>query len=67
MSKILWKQNKTQFPAVRALLAKFSNDVDVFKVEVTPSIQQLCFWGTKKILEGLCGKVMEIGIDATYE
>ena len=66
MSEVLWKRDKAQLPSVRALLAKFGDDVDIFKVEVAPSVQQL-YWGMKKILEGLHGKVVEIAIDATCE
>jgi len=46
------------------LLKEFRNDVDVFDIKVEEGVEQLA-WGMKKILAGLKGKVVEIGVDTT--
>jgi len=64
MSETLWRRDKEQLPSAETLLREFSDDVDVFDIEVEEGVQQLCL-GMKKIRERLRGKVIEIGIDAT--
>jgi len=64
MSEVRWKRDKDQLPSARHLLKEFSDDVDVFDVEPSKGVQQVC-WGMKKIAMRLKGKVVEIGIDAT--
>ena len=64
MSEVLWKQDHLQLPSAKKLLQEFSDDVDVFKVNVTEGVEILC-WGIKKTLARLKGKVVEIRIDAT--
>lgn len=64
MSETMWKRDKMQLPSAEALLKEFPEDVEVFDIEVADGVEQLA-WGMKKILKGLRGKVVEIGIDAT--
>ena len=64
MSEVLWKRDHLQLPSAKKLLQEFSDDVDVFEVNVTEGVEILC-WGIKKTLARLKGKVVEIRIDAT--
>lgn len=64
MSEVLWKRDHLQLPSAKKLLQEFSDDVDVFEVNVAEGVEILC-WGMKKTLARLKGKVVEIGIDAT--
>ncbi|KAJ6563838.1 hypothetical protein B0H19DRAFT_1374489 [Mycena capillaripes] len=65
MSKILWKRAELQLPSAKILLKEFTDDVDVLDVHPADGVEQLCF-AMKRILEPLRGKVVEIGLDATY-
>ena len=64
MSEVLWKQDHMQLPSAKKLLEEFRDDVEVFAVNVAEGIQIL-YWGMKKMLGRLSGKIVEIGIDAT--
>ena len=64
MSEVLWKRDHLQLPSAKKLLQEFSDDVDVFEVNVAEGVEILC-WGMKKTLARLKGKVVKIGIDAT--
>ena len=66
MSETLWKRDKMQLPSATLLLEEFPNDVEVFDTKAEAGVEQLA-WGMKKILAGLKGKVVEIGVDATCE
>lgn len=66
MSETLWKRDRMQLPSAALLLEEFPNDVDVFNINAEEGVEQLA-WGMKKILAGLKGKVVEIGVDATCE
>ncbi len=66
MSETLWKRHQDQLLSAKMLLGDFPDDVDVFEISTADGVQQLCF-GMKRILEGLRGKIVEIGIDATCE
>ncbi|KAG2128343.1 uncharacterized protein EDB93DRAFT_1243573 [Suillus bovinus] len=65
MSEILWKKDSDQLTSAKMLLDEFGRDIDVFDVELADGVEQLC-WGMKKITQRLEGKVVEIGLDATY-
>ncbi|KAF7371915.1 SWIM-type domain-containing protein [Mycena venus] len=65
MSKILWKHAEMKLPSAKLLLKEFGNEVDVLDVHPSEGVEQLCF-AMKKIIEPLHGKVVEIGLDATY-
>jgi hypothetical protein len=65
MSEAIWKRNPDQLSSAKELLEEYPDDVEVFR-DITPpdGVQQLCF-GLKRILHGLRGKIVEIGLDAT--
>ncbi|KAF8524136.1 hypothetical protein BU17DRAFT_85239 [Hysterangium stoloniferum] len=66
MSEVFWHRDKEQLLSARKLLREFGEEVDVFDiVEVPDGVEMLC-WGMKKIIKPLDGKVVEIGVDATY-
>ncbi|KAF8513312.1 hypothetical protein BU17DRAFT_68829 [Hysterangium stoloniferum] len=66
MSEVFWHQDKEQLLSARKFLRQFGEEVDVFDiVEVPDGVEILC-WGMKKIIKPLDGKVVEIGVDATY-
>ncbi|KAJ7143889.1 hypothetical protein C8R44DRAFT_141341 [Mycena epipterygia] len=66
MSEIFWRRDDAQLPSTEKLLAEFGDDVDVFKPEDVPEGVEMVCWGMKKIAEALKGKIVEIGVDATY-
>jgi hypothetical protein len=55
-----------QISSLTISMFQFLNEVKVFDIERAGCVEQLA-WGMKKILEGLRGQVVEIGIDATCE
>ena len=67
MSETTWKRCPEQLPSARALLEEYPDEVEVF-TEISPpvGVEQLCF-GLKRVLNGLRGKIVEIGLDATCE
>ncbi len=67
MSEVIWKRDSDQLTSARILLKEFQDDVDLFEDIKTPDgVTQMCF-ALKKILHGLRGKTVEIGLDATCE
>jgi len=66
MSETLWKRDRMQLPSAELLLKEFPSEVEVFHIERAEGVEQLA-WGMKKILKGLKGRVVEIGVDATCE
>ncbi|KAF7333854.1 SWIM-type domain-containing protein [Mycena venus] len=56
MSQILWKRDD---------MKEFGDDVDVLDIQPAEGVEQVA-WVMKKIMEPLRGKVVEIGLDATY-
>ena len=67
LSKTYWRREDAQLPSAMTLLAKFNEDVDIFKPVGIPDSVEILAWGMKRIAEPLRGKVVEIGIDATCE
>ncbi|OBZ78537.1 hypothetical protein A0H81_00404 [Grifola frondosa] len=65
MSETLWKRDPEQLLSARTLLEEFKDDVDVFEVKTQDGVEQIC-WGMKRINMQLRGKIVEIGLDATY-
>ncbi|KAG6328345.1 hypothetical protein ID866_10744, partial [Astraeus odoratus] len=66
MSEVLWKKNINQLTSAQMLLGKWTAEVEVFTVEILEGVEQLC-WGMTRIAHQLSGKVVEIGLDATYK
>ncbi|KAF8463757.1 hypothetical protein DFH94DRAFT_608848, partial [Russula ochroleuca] len=65
MSETLWKRDPLQLPSATMLLRELDDDIDVFAMNKVEGVEQLC-WGMKRIGAHLKGKIIEIGIDATY-
>ncbi|KAJ6586095.1 hypothetical protein B0H19DRAFT_1250823 [Mycena capillaripes] len=66
MSEIFWRRDDLQLPSTAKLLEEHSDDVDIFKPEDIPEGVEMLCWGMKKIAGPLKGKIVEIGVDATY-
>ncbi|KAH8998067.1 hypothetical protein EDB92DRAFT_1813615 [Lactarius akahatsu] len=65
MSKTLWKKNIEPLPSVRALLSNLKDNVDILNLPEMEGIKQVA-WVMKKIVSPLQGKIIKVGIDATY-
>ncbi|KAH8985840.1 hypothetical protein EDB86DRAFT_2832929 [Lactarius hatsudake] len=65
MSETLWKKNIEPLPSVRALLSDLKDDVDILNLPEIEGVEQVA-WVMKKIISPLQGKIVEVGIDATY-
>ncbi|KAJ7217434.1 hypothetical protein C8J57DRAFT_1598609, partial [Mycena rebaudengoi] len=65
MSEMLWKHDTLQLPSAETLLREYGDEVEVLNVQPAEGVEQLA-WVMKKIAEPLRGKIVEIGIDATY-
>ncbi|KAH9051623.1 hypothetical protein EDB83DRAFT_2507093 [Lactarius deliciosus] len=57
--------NTQQIPSVKALLDELGDDVAILDLLVIDGVEQIA-WVMKKIASPLQGKVVEIGIDTTY-
>ncbi|KAJ7654535.1 hypothetical protein DFH06DRAFT_1092784 [Mycena polygramma] len=66
MSEVFWRFEDEQLPSTKKLLHQHKDDVDVFEPEDVPEGVEMLCWGMKKTAEPLRGKVVEIGVDATY-
>ncbi|KAJ7238382.1 hypothetical protein C8J57DRAFT_1566088 [Mycena rebaudengoi] len=66
MSEIFWRRDDAQLPSAEKLLHEHGDDVDVFRPEDVPEGVEMLCWGMKKIAGPLRGKIVEIGVDATY-
>ncbi|KAJ6552665.1 hypothetical protein DFH09DRAFT_925044 [Mycena vulgaris] len=66
MSEIFWRRDDAQLPSAAKLLEEHGNDVDIFTPEEVPEEVEMLCWGMKKIAGPLKGKIVEIGVDATY-
>ncbi|KAJ7712298.1 hypothetical protein B0H16DRAFT_1437028 [Mycena metata] len=66
MSEAFWRRDNLQLPSAAKLLDEHGDDVDVFTpTDVPEGVEMLC-WGMKKIAGPLKGKIIEVGVDATY-
>ncbi|KAF9033847.1 hypothetical protein BJ165DRAFT_1356948, partial [Panaeolus papilionaceus] len=66
LSEPHWRRDNQQLLSAKMLLQEYQSDVDVFEMESLPDGVEMLAWGMKKIMEPLKGKVVEIGLDATY-
>ncbi|KAJ6607050.1 hypothetical protein B0H10DRAFT_2073246 [Mycena sp. CBHHK59/15] len=66
MSEVYWRRDDAQLLSAEILLSEHGDDVDVFKPEDVPEGVEMLCWGMKKIAEPLRGRIVEIGVDATY-
>ena len=67
ISQTYWHHDGAQLPSAKKLLAKYGDDIDIFKPVGIPDGVEILTWGMKWIAEPLRGNVVEIGIDATCE
>ncbi|KAJ7336981.1 hypothetical protein DFH08DRAFT_813277 [Mycena albidolilacea] len=66
MSEPFWRFDNDQLPSTKKVLEENTDDVDIFEAQDVPEGVDMICWGMKKIAEPLKGKVVEIGVDATY-
>ncbi|KAJ6629647.1 hypothetical protein B0H10DRAFT_1764886, partial [Mycena sp. CBHHK59/15] len=66
MSEIYWRREDVQLPSATKLLEEHGDDIDLFEPEGVPEGVEMLCWGMKKIAEPLRGKIVEIGVDTTY-
>ncbi|KAJ6614515.1 hypothetical protein B0H10DRAFT_1803283, partial [Mycena sp. CBHHK59/15] len=66
LSEVYWRRDDAQLPSAEKLLQEHGDDIDLFKPEGVPEGVEMLCWGMKKIAEPLKGKIVEIGVDATY-
>ena len=66
MSETLWKRDAVQLPSVKALLSEYKDDAHLLNTPILEGVEQVA-WVMRKIIGRLCGKIVEIGLDATCE
>ncbi|KAJ7850525.1 hypothetical protein B0H14DRAFT_3664816 [Mycena olivaceomarginata] len=66
LSQGFWRRDDKQLPSTEKLLREYLDDVDVFEPEDVPDGVEMVCWGMKRIAEPLKGKIVEVGVDATY-
>ncbi|KAJ7833625.1 hypothetical protein B0H14DRAFT_2364226, partial [Mycena olivaceomarginata] len=66
LSQGFWRRDDKQLPSTEKLLREYPDDVDVFEPEDVPDGVEMVCWGMKRIAEPLKGKIVEVGVDATY-
>ncbi|KAJ7101717.1 hypothetical protein C8R44DRAFT_887916 [Mycena epipterygia] len=66
MSEPFWRFDNDQLLSTKKLLEEHTDDVNIFEPQDIPEGVEMICWGMKKIAEPLKGKVVEIGVDATY-
>ncbi|KAJ7787334.1 hypothetical protein B0H14DRAFT_3580477 [Mycena olivaceomarginata] len=66
MSEVFWRFDDEQLPSTKKLLEQHPDDVDIFQPEDIPEGVEMLCWGMKKIATPLKGKIVEVGVDATY-
>ncbi|KAJ7697483.1 hypothetical protein B0H17DRAFT_870000, partial [Mycena rosella] len=65
-SELYWRFDDAQLPSAEKLLQEHGDDVHIFEPEGVPEGVEMLCWGMKKIAGPLKGKIVEIGVDATY-
>ncbi|KAJ7916046.1 hypothetical protein B0H13DRAFT_2451203 [Mycena leptocephala] len=66
MSEPFWWFDDDQLLSTKKLLEEHTDDVDIFEPDDVPEGVEMVCWGMKKIATPLKGKVVKIGVDATY-
>ncbi|KAJ6603013.1 hypothetical protein B0H10DRAFT_2230039 [Mycena sp. CBHHK59/15] len=61
-----WLTPIAMLPSAAKLLEEHGDNVDIFKPEDIPEGVEMLCWGMKKVAGLLKGKIIEIGVDATY-
>ncbi|KAJ6586656.1 hypothetical protein B0H10DRAFT_1832240 [Mycena sp. CBHHK59/15] len=66
LSEPYWRFDDDQLLSTKKLLEEHTDDVDIFEPQDIPEGMEMVCWGMKNIATPLKGKVVEIGVDATY-
>ncbi|KAJ6602810.1 hypothetical protein DFH09DRAFT_1270635 [Mycena vulgaris] len=66
MSEPFWRFDDDQLLSTKKVLEEHIDDVDIFEPQDVPEGVEMICWGMKKIATPLKGKIVEIGVDATY-
>ncbi|KAF8520623.1 hypothetical protein BU17DRAFT_88824 [Hysterangium stoloniferum] len=66
MSQLFWHHDDLQLPSAKKLLEEFTDTVDIFLPNSIPDGVDIQCWGMRKIAVPLEGKIVEVGINATY-
>ncbi|KAJ7168967.1 hypothetical protein C8R46DRAFT_1350427 [Mycena filopes] len=66
MSEPFWRFDDDQLLSTKKLLEEHTDDVDIFEPQDVPEGVEMVCWGMKNIAAPLKGKVVEIGVDATF-
>ncbi|KAJ6578624.1 hypothetical protein B0H10DRAFT_2236088 [Mycena sp. CBHHK59/15] len=65
-SKPFWCFDNDQLLSTKKLLEEHTDDIDIFEPTDIPEGVEMVCWGMKKIAMPLKGKIVEVGVDATY-
>ncbi|KAJ7086004.1 hypothetical protein B0H15DRAFT_950602 [Mycena belliarum] len=66
LSEPYWRFDNDQLLSTKKMLEEHTDDIDIFEPQNVPEGVEMMCWGMKKIATPLKGKVVEIGVDATY-
>ncbi|KAG6904990.1 hypothetical protein DXG01_005797 [Tephrocybe rancida] len=64
--QVYWWHDEKQLLSAKKLLAEFPEEVEVFDLENLLEGVKILAWAMRKIATPLKGKIVEIGLDATY-
>ncbi|KAJ7931949.1 hypothetical protein B0H13DRAFT_1545554, partial [Mycena leptocephala] len=66
LSEPFWRFDDDQLLSTKRVLEEHTDHVDICEPQDVPEGVEMICWGMKKIAMPLKGKVVEIGVDATY-
>ncbi|KAJ7307825.1 hypothetical protein DFH08DRAFT_975430 [Mycena albidolilacea] len=66
LSEPFWRFEDDQLLSTKKVLEEHTDHVDIFEPQNVPEGVEMICWGMKQISTLLKGKVVEIGVDATY-
>ncbi|KAF8209015.1 hypothetical protein K438DRAFT_1754068 [Mycena galopus ATCC 62051] len=66
MSEPFWRFDNDQLLSVKKLLEDHTDDISIFEPRDVPEGVEMVCWGMKKVATPLQGRIVEIGVDATY-
>ncbi|PPR07898.1 hypothetical protein CVT24_002829 [Panaeolus cyanescens] len=61
-----WRQDNDQIISATKLLQEYSDEIDIFDLTGLPDGVTAVAWGMKKVAKPLENRIVEIGLDATY-
>ncbi|KAJ3535176.1 hypothetical protein NMY22_g6606 [Coprinellus aureogranulatus] len=65
-SKVHWYRAESQLVSARILLEEHGDEIDIFDVTGVPEGVEILAWGMQNIAGLLKGRLVEVGMDATY-